>query len=59
MSLQFIFTSGIIVVILFLIGLLYTFKEFKEMESHPEDYRRKNDRASIEGSPDKIEKEEK
>jgi hypothetical protein len=48
MSLQFIFTSGIIVVILFLIGLIYTFKEFKEMEEHPEDYRRRNNAAVIE-----------
>lgn len=48
MSLQFIFTSGIIVVILFLIGLIYTFKEFKEMEEHPEDYRRRNNEAVIE-----------
>ena len=46
-SISFIFTSGIIVVILFLIGLIYTFKEFKEMESHPEDYRRRHDRATI------------
>lgn len=48
MSLQFIFTSGIIVVILFLIGLIYTFKEFKEMENHPERYRRRNDSAEVE-----------
>lgn len=47
MSLQFIFTSGIIVVILFLIGLIYTFKEFKEMENHPERYRRRNDAAVV------------
>lgn len=40
MSAPFIFSSGIIVVILFLIGLLFTFKEFKEMNKHPEDYRR-------------------
>ncbi|NBC26707.1 MAG: hypothetical protein GVY08_07595 [Bacteroidetes bacterium] len=47
MSLQFIFTSGIIVVILFLIGLFFTIKEFKEMEQHPEDYRRRYDSATI------------
>lgn len=47
MTLQFLFTSGIIVVILFLIGLVYTFREFKEMEKHPEDYRRKYDSATV------------
>lgn len=47
MSLQFLFTSGIIVVILFLVGLVYTFREFKEMEKHPEDYRRKHDSATV------------
>ncbi len=47
MNLPFIFTSGIIVVILFLIGLLYTFKEFKEMERHPEDYTRHDDGATV------------
>ncbi len=40
MNIPFLFSSGIIVVILFLIGLVYTFKEFKEMESHPQDFRR-------------------
>ncbi len=40
MNIPFIFSSGIIVVILFLIGLIYTFREFKEMEDHPEQYRR-------------------
>lgn len=48
MSLQFIFTSGIIVVILFLIGLIYTFKEFREMGNHPENYRRRNNAAEVE-----------
>lgn len=38
MSLPFLFTSGIIVVILFLVGLLFTFKEFKDMNEHPESY---------------------
>ncbi|WP_158551449.1 hypothetical protein [Rhodohalobacter sp. SW132] len=56
MTLPFIFSSGIIVVILFLIGVIYTFKEFKEMEKHPEDYRRNYDRASIDKNPDKSEK---
>jgi len=40
MNVPFLFSSGIIVVLLFLIGLIYTFKEFKEMEDHPSDYRR-------------------
>ncbi len=47
MNLPFLFSSGLIVLILFLIGLLYTFKEFKEMYSHPEDYRRKYDSAKV------------
>lgn len=47
MSIQFIFTSGIIVVVLFLIGLIYTFKEFSEMEDQPEEYRRRYDSAVI------------
>jgi len=47
MSLPFIFSSGIIVVILFLIGLIITFREFKEMEKHPEDYTRKHDSAKV------------
>lgn len=53
MSIQFIFSSGIIVVILFLIGMIYTFKEFKEMEKHPEDYRRRNDAAVIDKEEEK------
>lgn len=52
MSIQFIFTSGIIVVVLFLIGLIYTFKEFREMENHPENYRRRNDEAFVEKEQD-------
>lgn len=47
MNLPFIFTSGIIVVILFLIGLIFTFSEFKEMFDHPEDYRRDHDSAKV------------
>lgn len=45
MIIPFIFSSGIFVVILFVIGLIYTFKEFSEMERHPSDYReyRKDD----------------
>lgn len=45
MNIPFLFSSGISVVILLLVGLFYTFKEFKEMQKHPEDYRRKYDRA--------------
>lgn len=48
MSLQFILTSGLIVLILFVIGLVYTFREFKEMENHPEEYRRRHDSAEVE-----------
>ena len=40
MNIPFIFSSGIIVVILFIIGIVYTFKEFQEMEEHPDDFRR-------------------
>lgn len=40
MNVPFIFTSGIIVVILFVIGLIFTFKEFKTMQKNPEKYRR-------------------
>jgi len=47
MNLPFLFTSGLIVVILFLIGLIYTFKEFKEMEQHPENYRRNYESAKV------------
>jgi hypothetical protein len=32
--------AGIFVVVLFLIGVIYTMKEFKEMESNPDAYRR-------------------
>lgn len=48
MSTPFIFTSGIIVVILFLIGLIYTFKEFSEMNENPEKFRRnRSDEPSV------------
>ncbi len=40
MSTPFVFTSGIIVVILFLIGLAFTFKEFSDMNKNPEKFRR-------------------
>jgi hypothetical protein len=54
MSIPFLFTSGIIVVILFLVGLLFTFKEFRDMNEHPESYRL--DRSS---DPKIIEKKTK
>lgn len=38
MSIPFIFTSGIVVVILVIAGLFFTFNEFKEMNEHPESY---------------------
>lgn len=47
MSLPFLFSSGIFVVVLFLIGLIITFKEFKEMEKHPEDFTRRHDSAKV------------
>ena len=47
MNLPFIFTSGIVVVILFLIGLIYTFKEFREMERHPEYYSDHNENIVV------------
>ncbi|WP_069131015.1 hypothetical protein [Rhodohalobacter halophilus] len=40
-SVPFLISSGLIAVLLFLVGLIYTFKEFKEMEEHPEDFRRR------------------
>jgi len=40
MNAPFIFSSGIFVVVLFLIGLIYTFREFGEMQKHPSDFRR-------------------
>lgn len=40
MSAPFLFSSGLFVVILFLIGLIYTFKEFSEMQRHPSDFRK-------------------
>lgn len=40
MNAPFIFSSGLFVVILFIIGMIYTFKEFAEMEDHPSDFRK-------------------
>jgi hypothetical protein len=38
MNLPYLFTSGLIVVILLLIGLTYTFWEFRKMNQHPGEY---------------------
>ncbi len=43
MNIPFIFSSGIIVVIIFILGLIFTFREFKEMEQHPENYTERHD----------------
>lgn len=40
MSIEILFTSGVVVVVLFLIGLIFTIREFSEMNEHPESYRR-------------------
>ncbi|MDX1591306.1 MAG: hypothetical protein R3283_05055 [Balneolaceae bacterium] len=39
MSIPFLFSSGIIVVILVAVGLFFTFREFDDMKDHPESYR--------------------
>lgn len=51
MNAPFIFSSGLFVVILFIIGVIYTFKEFGEMDEHPSDFRK--DRSD---EPEVIEK---
>lgn len=48
MNTPFIFTSGIFVVILFLIGIIYTFREFSEMERHPSDFRKNKEEQPAE-----------
>lgn len=53
MNAPFIFSSGLFVVILFIIGVIYTFKEFGEMEKHPSDFRK--DRSD---EPEVIDKTE-
>lgn len=53
MDTSFILYSGIIVAILFLAGILYTFKEFKTMDENPSEFRR--DRSE---EPDVVEKKE-
>lgn len=54
MSIPFIFSSGIIVVIIFVIGLIYTFNEFNEMSEHPENYQfdRSEDPKIVKNKPD-------
>lgn len=48
---------GIFVLILFLSGVFYTFREFNDMEKHPEDFRRRYDKAEV--STDEDEQKEK
>lgn len=36
---------GIFVTVLFLMGVFYSIKEFKEMEKHPEEFHREDDRV--------------
>lgn len=38
MNISFLFTSGLIAIILLLIGLLTTFWEYHKMHEHSEDY---------------------
>lgn len=52
MNAPFIFSSGIFVIVLLLIGLIYTFKEFKEMNEHPDQYR-----TSESGNPKIVDKD--
>lgn len=54
MSIPFLFSSGIIVVLLVAAGLFYTFKEFRDMTDQPEAYRfnRSEDPKVISGSDD-------
>lgn len=49
MNASYLFSSGIFVVIIFLIGVIYTFKEFKIMNRHPSDFRenKKNQPAEV------------
>lgn len=47
MNVPFIFSSGIFVVVLLLIGLIYTFVEFREMSRHPEDFRKPEDKPKV------------
>lgn len=53
MDTSFILYSVIIVAILFLAGIIYTFKEFKTMEENPSEFRR--DRPE---EPDVVEEKE-
>lgn len=39
----YILEIGVFVTILFLIGVFYTVKEFREMEQNPEEYQREPD----------------
>jgi len=44
MNLPYLFTSGLIVIILLLVGLTFTFWEFHKMNEHPEDYTEEQNR---------------
>ncbi len=43
MDTSFLFTAGMFVSLLLIIGLIYTLKEFKRMEENPNEYRRDED----------------
>ena len=53
MSTSFILTSGIIVAIIFIFGVLYTIKEFKKMDKNPEEFRK-----DTSDEPDVVDKED-
>lgn len=57
MSIPFLFSSGVIVVLLFIVGLIYTFREFSEMSEHPENYQfdRSSDPKIVKNDPDTSE----
>lgn len=47
MDSSFLFTAGIFVSLLLIIGLIYTLKEFKNMEKNPNQYRKDDDYPRI------------
>lgn len=56
MNAPFLFSSGIIVVIIFLIGLIYTFKEFGQMNRNPSEFRKNKERDD---EPEIVNREKK
>lgn len=54
MNSPFLFSSGIFVLILFLLGIVYTFKEFSEMNKNPSDFRKNK---GEDNKPEVIDKE--